>query len=83
MRPDDIKDLIEAHLQDTTAAVTGDDGVHFEAVVVSPAFAKKNRIQKQQLVYAALGDRIANGSIHAISIKTFTPEEWRQQHKES
>jgi acid stress-induced BolA-like protein IbaG/YrbA len=81
MRPDEIKNLIETHLHDAVASVTGDDGVHFEAVVVSPAFDKKNRIEKQQIVYAALGDRIANGTIHAISIKTFTPEEWRN-HKE-
>jgi acid stress-induced BolA-like protein IbaG/YrbA len=82
MRPNEIKKLIETQLADTIANVTGDDGVHFEATVISPAFHEKNRVQKQQIVYAALGDRIANGTIHAISIKTFTPEEWRQHHKE-
>jgi acid stress-induced BolA-like protein IbaG/YrbA len=82
MRPEEIKMLIEDNLNAATATVTGADGVHFEAIVVSPDFSEKSRIQKQQLVYAALGDRIANGTIHAISIKTFTPEEWHQQHKE-
>jgi acid stress-induced BolA-like protein IbaG/YrbA len=82
MRPEEIKNLIEASLSDTIADVTGADGVHFEAVVISPAFHEKNRIEKQQIVYAALGDSIATGTIHAISIKTFTPEEWRH-HKEN
>jgi acid stress-induced BolA-like protein IbaG/YrbA len=81
MQPEDIKNLIETGLKDASATVTG-DGRHFDATVISPEFSGKNRIQKQQLVYATLGDRIANGTLHAISIKTFTPEEWHQQNKE-
>lgn len=76
MQPKDIKNLIEAGLNECTAVVEG-DGRHFEATVVSPAFHDKSRVQKQQLVYATLGNRIADGTIHAISIKTFTPEEWQ------
>jgi acid stress-induced BolA-like protein IbaG/YrbA len=82
MRAEEIKKLIEDGLSQATVTVHGDDGVHFNAIVISPEFSAKNRIQKQQLVYATLGDRIANGMIHAISIKTYTPEEWHQQHKE-
>ncbi len=81
MHPDDIKSFIELGLKDSTAIVEG-DGRHFNAIVICPLFAEKNRIQKQQLVYAALGDRIANGTIHAISIKTFTPDEWHLHNKE-
>jgi acid stress-induced BolA-like protein IbaG/YrbA len=81
MHADDIKKLIENGLKECTATVAGADGVHFDATVISPAFSGKTRIQKQQLVYATLGDRIANGTIHALSIKTFTPEEWHQQNK--
>jgi acid stress-induced BolA-like protein IbaG/YrbA len=80
MQPEEIKILIETGLTDCTATVDG-DGTHFNATVISPIFANKNRIQKQQLVYATLGDRVANGTIHAISIKTFTPEEWRQHNQ--
>lgn len=79
MKPNEIKSLIESGLKNSTAIVMGDDGVHFEAIVVSPEFTDKNRIQKQQLVYATLGNRIADGTIHAISIKTFTPYEWQRQ----
>jgi len=82
MQPEDIKVLIEAGLKDCTAILDG-DGTHFNATVISPEFSGKNRIQKQQLVYATLGNRIANGTIHAISIKTFTPDEWHQHNEES
>ena len=54
------------------------DGQHFEAVVVSEAFAGKNRVQRHQLVYQTLGDRM-RGEIHALSMKTYTPQEWQSQ----
>lgn len=77
MRPDDIKQLIETGLKESTAIIEGDDGKHYTAIVVSHEFSGKNRIQKQQLVYSTLGNHIADGTLHAISIKTFTPEEWQ------
>ncbi len=57
--------------------VLGDDGTHFEAVIVSPAFVGKTMVQQHQLVYAALGDRM-RAEIHALSMKTLTPEAWKQ-----
>jgi acid stress-induced BolA-like protein IbaG/YrbA len=81
MQPDDIKKLIESGLQDAIVTVNG-DGRHFNAIVISPEFSGKNRIQKQQLVYATLGDRILNGTLHAIAIKTYTPEEWHKHNEE-
>ncbi|MGC2167363.1 MAG: BolA/IbaG family iron-sulfur metabolism protein [Gallionella sp.] len=54
------------------------DGRHFEAVVVSDEFAGKSRVQRHQLVYKALGDRMRE-EIHALSMKTFTPQEWQSQ----
>ncbi len=58
-------------------AVMGDDGQHFEAVVVSPEFAGKSMVQQHQMVYKALGDRM-RAEIHALSMRTFTPEQWKQ-----
>jgi transcriptional regulator, BolA protein family len=55
--------------------VLGDDGTHFEAVIVSPEFVGKSMIQQHQLVYAALGDRM-RAEIHALSMQTITPEKW-------
>jgi acid stress-induced BolA-like protein IbaG/YrbA len=58
--------------------VMGDDGTHFEAVLVSAAFLGKSRVQQHQLVYAALGDRMRE-EIHALSMQTYTPEQWANQ----
>jgi acid stress-induced BolA-like protein IbaG/YrbA len=55
-------------------AVEG-DGAHFQAVIVSEAFAGKSRVARHQVVYAALGERMRE-EIHALSMKTLTPEEW-------
>lgn len=54
------------------------DGQHFEAVVVSEEFAGKSRVQRHQRVYQALGDRMRE-EIHALSMKTLTPQEWQEQ----
>jgi acid stress-induced BolA-like protein IbaG/YrbA len=77
MHAKDIQQLIETGLTNCQAIVEGEDGVHFNATVITPDFSGKNRIQKQQMVYATLGNRIQDGTIHALSIKTFTPEEWQ------
>jgi acid stress-induced BolA-like protein IbaG/YrbA len=60
--------------------VLGDDGQHFEALIVSPAFVGKNMVQQHQLVYQALGDRMRS-EIHALSMRTFTPEAWMANGK--
>jgi len=69
-----IETSIRAGLACTHLEVTG-DGAHFEAVVVSPSFAGLPRVRQHQLVYAALGERMRE-EIHALSMKTFSPEEW-------
>ena len=60
--------------------VLGDDGTHFEALIVSPSFVGKSMIQQHQLVYAALGDRM-RAEIHALSMRTLTPEQWTEVNK--
>ena len=74
VEPASIEQSIRAGLAVTHVEVTG-DGAHFEAVIVSPKFAGLNRVRQHQLVYAALGDRMRE-EIHALSMKTFSPEEW-------
>ena len=75
--PELIHGYIQKGLECTHLEVEG-DGQHFSAVIVSPAFAGKSRIQRHQIVYAALGDRMRE-EIHALSMKTFTPEEFEGQ----
>ncbi|HZR01950.1 MAG TPA: BolA family protein [Burkholderiales bacterium] len=72
--PDDVKQYIESGLPCEHVEVIG-DGHHFQAVIVSPAFRGKNRVQQHQLVYKALGERMRE-EIHALSMQTFTPEDW-------
>jgi acid stress-induced BolA-like protein IbaG/YrbA len=73
--PELIHGYIKAGLECTHLEVEG-DGQHFTAIIVSPAFAGKSRIQRHQIVYAALGDRMRE-EIHALSMKTLTPDEYQ------
>ena len=71
--PESIQQSIEQGMTTTYVSVSG-DGQHFEAVIVSPEFQGKNRVQRHQRVFQALGDRMRE-EIHALSMKTLTPEE--------
>ena len=74
VEPKSIEDSIRAGLPCTHVQVSG-DGAHFDAVIVSPSFAGLTRVRQHQLVYGALGDRMRE-EIHALSMKTYSPEEW-------
>ena len=71
--PADVQRYIGEGLECEVLEVAG-DGRHFEALIVSRLFEGKRLIQRHQLVYAALGDRMRE-EIHALSMKTLTPEE--------
>jgi acid stress-induced BolA-like protein IbaG/YrbA len=73
-----LEAYITQHLSCEYIQALGDDGTHFEAVIVSAAFIGKNMVQQHQLVYAALGDRM-RAEIHALSMKTYTPEQWNNK----
>jgi len=66
--------MIRDGLPDAEVRVTGEDGVHFEAVVVSPSFAGLPTIKRHRMVYATLG-RFMGNEIHALGLSTRTPEE--------
>jgi acid stress-induced BolA-like protein IbaG/YrbA len=70
-----VKAGIEAGLACEHIEVIG-DGEHFQALIVSREFEGRSRVQRHQIVYAALGDRMRE-EIHALSMKTLTPQEWR------
>lgn len=72
MTAEQIKQLIEAGLPDAQVQVMGDDGQHFEATVISTAFAGKNIVAQHRLVYETLGGRMGT-EIHALALKTRTP----------
>lgn len=75
--PEQVKQYLSEGLPCDYLDVVG-DGAHFEAVIVSSEFVGKNRVQRHQRVYQALGNRMDTGEVHALSMKTFTPEEWEK-----
>ena len=77
--PESIKQGIEQGMQTAHLEVAG-DGQHFEALIVSDEFAGLNRVQRHQRVYQTLGDRMRE-EIHALSMKTLTPEEWQEKQQ--
>jgi len=70
----EVKNLIEAGLACESVQIGG-DGYHFEAIVVSHAFEGKRPVARQQMVYATVQQYISSGELHALSLKTLTPEE--------
>ena len=72
--PEDLREWIAASLDCAKLEVSG-DGRHFEALIVSPAFEGKRAVQRHQIVYQALGDRMRE-EVHALSMKTLTPDEY-------
>lgn len=80
MSPQEIQALIEQGIAGATVLVEGDGG-KFQATVVAPQFAGLTPVKKQQLVYATVNAHIASGAIHALSMQTFTPEEWDKKRR--
>ena len=74
MNADTIRQLIESGLPGARVDVRGDDGVHFEATVICAAFAGKLPLARHRMVYATLGE-LMGGAIHALQLKTVTPDE--------
>lgn len=73
--PEQVQTIIQERLSNAEVKVVG-DGQHFEAIIVSPDFAGKNKVKQHQMVYGVLQEELASETIHALSLKTFTPEAW-------
>lgn len=81
MQPEEIKQLIGAEIPGSEVLVKVDDGGHYWLTVVSETFAGKTPLNKERMVHAALGDAVTSGAIHAIHIKSYTPQEWKTASK--
>lgn len=75
MHSEQIKKIISAGLSCDVLEVDG-DGDHFEALIVSAEFVGKSRVQRQQSINALLRAYFDSGKLHALSMKTITPDEW-------
>lgn len=71
---EDIKARLESAFEDAEIAVAG-EGNRFQLQVVAEAFAGLSRVKRQQAVYAAIGDLISSGAVHAVTIQAQTPAE--------
>ncbi|MEM9136961.1 MAG: BolA family transcriptional regulator [Cyanobacteria bacterium P01_F01_bin.42] len=81
IRPEQLVTMIKGELPDAEVQVsdlTG-GGDHYQATVISEAFAGKTLIQQHQMVYKAVNPVMANNSLHALALKTFTPDRWATQ----
>lgn len=81
MQTEEVQQLIEAGMKTDLVRVRG-DGKHFTALVVSSEFSNKSRLDRQRLVFATLKQVLADNILHAITLKTFTPDEWQQADNE-
>jgi acid stress-induced BolA-like protein IbaG/YrbA len=75
MNAETVQSMIAAGMPTAKVTVEGADGVHFEALVIASEFAGLRPLQRHRRVYDTLGDKLG-GEIHALSLKTYTPEEW-------
>lgn len=73
-----VKDLLQRQLPDCEHQVQG-EGSNYDITVIGDVFEGQRPVKKQQMVYAALSDQIADGSIHAVNIRTYTREQWQSR----
>jgi len=76
MQAQEVKQIIENQLEGCQV-ITAGEGCDFQITVIGELFAGLSPVKKQQRVYACLQEQIASGAIHAITIKTYTPEQWQ------
>ena len=76
MQADEVKQLVEQQLEGCEVTTEG-EGCDFRVTVVGEIFKGLTPVKKQQLVYGCLSEQIANGTIHALTIRAYTPEQWQ------
>jgi acid stress-induced BolA-like protein IbaG/YrbA len=78
MVPSDVVETkLKAAFPDAEIQISTRDGEHYDVTVVSESFAGKGRVQQHQMVYKTVQDEMLSGAIHAMSVKTFTPDAWQ------
>ena len=80
MTTDEIKSLIAAGIESSQVTVNGEGGM-FDTRVIAQQFEGLSSVKRQQMVYATVNSHITNGDIHALTIKAYTPEQWKTASK--
>ncbi|MGQ8365269.1 BolA family protein [Glaciecola sp. 1036] len=78
MTNEEVADLVKSSLELFDVKVKS-EGTHYQIIAIDDRFESMTRVKKQQMIYAPLSDKIADGTIHAISIKTFTQSQWQRE----
>jgi len=78
MEPSEVEELLMKELSLDEVHIKA-EGTHYQVIAVSDQFAELSRVKQQQLIYGPLNDKIADGTIHALTIKVFTPDRWRRE----
>jgi stress-induced morphogen len=80
IEPEEIVEKIKASLTDAEVRVQDLTGTkdHYEATIISQQFEGKPLIKRHRMVYAALKEEM-KGPIHALTLKTYTPEQWKEE----
>ena len=78
MTNEEIASLLKSELSLIDVKVKS-EGSHFQIIAVDDRFAEMTRVKKQQLIYGPLSSQIADGTMHAITIKTFTADQWQRE----
>lgn len=77
MLPNELELLINNTLPQSKITIMSNDNYHYEAIVVNALFEGKRQLERQRMVFAAFTQQLADGSLHALSLKTYTPSEWQ------
>ena len=76
IRPEQVESMISDAMPDAEVQALSPDGEHFEVTVISALFEGKRSVQQHQMVYKAVQQAMATEAIHALSLKTYTPQTW-------
>lgn len=79
MIKNDIEIMLRENIPGAQVIVSSNDQVHFDAIIITDAFKDQKLIERQKLVYAIVGSHITSGAIHALSLKTYTQQEWQNK----
>lgn len=78
MEPKQIEAILNAALDLDEVHVQGENS-HYGVIAVSDVFASLSKVKQQQMIYAPLTELFATNAIHALTIKTFTREQWKRE----
>lgn len=78
MTNEEIASMLTSKL-DLAEVKVKSEGTHFQIIAIDDKFSDMSRVKRQQFVYAPLSDLIADGTMHAVSIKTFSTEQWQRE----